>query len=811
MPPKPSNNLSLWTPPLRPFSEDEKLFSQEPFKCLFTERLHAKVTRRSVHSWGSVPAELQTLAWMEFASDFLTYCIGCEVVSEMPEEDLRQSWEVILNVLYTRFDSKGSAEGDAAARDLLLKEQMQQVHKGHFRNYAEDNIPAEFSWGEDIEEREAQSNDEDISRLENYTYIEQDMADDDDDPMDEDYIPEFVPTRPALRRQPVPSLPAPEPSASPSPAELPNQWCKHMKVFFYPMVAPKLRRSKKDLVDDYRAMRDLPKRVYQSAAFQTSLQESGLLDCMKEVCRAGNLLETSHDDVEASFRFHNWKVAYGEILCKWIEPIMSLAEYKARQPQSDPEFKFTEKDVLNLFTFMSAHPQMHPWAHNPMAAYFLESEHLFDFHSRTWLRPRLEALGYPSHRELMKRVRDEAWRPSSSAAANGESTPLTESIPTSPSSSVPLTGGQKRNLKRRKREDAEKLEKAGTEAQPGEGGCSRCRNRPSEERCVRVLEVFECPEAKKLIGAAMTCAAKGDRLKPLPPPKPKDGSQAHPRHIRYFNPEDKGFIWLKPRPETMQRCQQDITRLFWMKKDGSWEWVGGVRFNAMSKETLDQLLGNHRLVIIRALRRRADMQAWAYGTMTGTGLRSPMGGKVGDVFGPYACHEGKTPDDMRALYRHAVDVDVLVEFGTTIVPTMKKEIKLLTKRVDSNTLGAYALATFYCTNYISCNHSDEDVRPEDLDDAGGCRPCVSLQQEGTDKTRHEWDFAMTKFGVVIETHANTIWCFNGRHEHGSIIPSQSSIDKKAVSKGDHNTAKKTTAVRADKIRQIREGMGLRGV
>lgn len=82
--------------------------------------------------------------------------------------------------------------------------------------------------------------------------------------------------------------------------------------------------------------------------------------------------------------------------------------------------------------------------------------------------------------------------------------------------------------------------------------------------------------------------------------------------------------------------------------------VGGVRYQAMSPEILAQLLDNHRRVSVRGVRRREDMQAWAYGTMTGSGPRQPMGGAKGDGYGPYACHSGDTPDDIRALFRHAV-------------------------------------------------------------------------------------------------------------------------------------------------------------
>jgi len=48
------------------------------------------------------------------------------------------------------------------------------------------------------------------------------------------------------------------------------------------------------------------------------------------------------------------------------------------------------------------------------------------------------------------------------------------------------------------------------------------------------------------------------------------------------------------------------------------------------------------------------MHDWAYGTMTATGSRQASGGALGDTYGPYACHTGNTPDDIKALFRHAV-------------------------------------------------------------------------------------------------------------------------------------------------------------
>jgi hypothetical protein len=175
------------------------------------------------------------------------------------------------------------------------------------------------------------------------------------------------------------------------------------------------------------------------------------------------------------------------------------------------------------------------------------------------------------------------------------------------------------------------------------------------------------------------------------------------------------------------------------------------------------------------------MQAWAYGSMTGAGACQPMGGIKGDVYGPYACHRGDTPDDIRALFRHAAvriyssyifywltstqDSDVLVEIGTSIVPSLRSDVITMTNVDEVTRMGKHGLTCFSCTNYISALHEDRDIGLEDVggrrkskDCEGGCYPCAQLEQTGTDKSRHEWDFAYIGIGIVIETWPNTVWC-----------------------------------------------------
>jgi hypothetical protein len=70
-----------------------------------------------------------------FASDWLSFALGGEVVTRIPEEDVKLRWEIILDVFFMRFSHKGSAEGDETALDILQVAQMKHARKTDFYAY----------------------------------------------------------------------------------------------------------------------------------------------------------------------------------------------------------------------------------------------------------------------------------------------------------------------------------------------------------------------------------------------------------------------------------------------------------------------------------------------------------------------------------------------------------------------------------------------------------------------------------------------------------------------------------------------------
>ncbi|KAJ6624677.1 hypothetical protein B0H10DRAFT_2005590, partial [Mycena sp. CBHHK59/15] len=258
-----SPGCKLWTPQLRPYVDDEEVCQEDPIKTYLAARLTSGpfTTRQGgSRQWELLQPQLDTPRWAEFASDWLAYCLGGEIVSKMPEEALAHSWHIILDVLFLRYSHSGTEGGDELALKLLLAAQFK-----NFRAYVD--APAEFCWLDDIDRRETWAGDSDAGdRDSDWEEIDDpdEYYDDEDDPMeglsgDHDYIPDYV-------QFSAPPCAAALPTDRPLPpgdcSELPYKWYQRIQAFFYPQVDPKGPRSKKDVVDDLKEMRNLKPRNY---------------------------------------------------------------------------------------------------------------------------------------------------------------------------------------------------------------------------------------------------------------------------------------------------------------------------------------------------------------------------------------------------------------------------------------------------------------------------------------------------------------------------------------------------------------------
>jgi hypothetical protein len=96
--------------------------------------------------------------------------------------------------------------------------------------------------------------------------------------------------------------------------------------------------------------------------------------------------------------------------------------------------------------------------------------------------------------------------------------------------------------------------------------------------------------------------------------------------------------------------------------------------------------------------------------------------------------------------------------AAAIYPMIGRTHKKLSKHSGVNRLGSAGFSSFYCTNYMSPQHFDKDVKlsnffPDEDDDFFSL--CIQLDIS----TAHpdEFDFAYTQWGVVIRTVSNCFW------------------------------------------------------
>ncbi|KAJ7787382.1 hypothetical protein B0H14DRAFT_3505641 [Mycena olivaceomarginata] len=677
-PPERPKHVRVWTPRLRLYTEDEAVFLEEPFA---TELVSTLCEPR----------------FIEHLADWLCFTLGAEIAEDLGLESLVPGQELFVDVLFTRYLYGGTSEGDTIAYKLLEAAQIDQVK--YYRGFGD--TPADFSLAQDFDARETLdsdsehesdwegSNDDDVLMDDTDTdYVpepaDESMGDMSPPPSDSESdldLPCFVrqPTHKKLRVVPkVPLLPPDDQSSQIC------RWIHHIQEFFYSDV-PGVRDSRL-VVDDLVEMRAVPARVYNSEAFQCISEESGLIELLHKIARPGNLIETTQVDIEESFCWWDWKIAYAELIVRWLQPVITEAEWEEVRPKTDdPKFQFDAEKARGLLKFISDRPEMHPWGFNPMA---------------------------------------------SQEGASGKV----------------------------------KAEKEVKEADPplASKGCSKCAGLPDDQHCIRLIWVTR-RNCAHLIGGALTCAPPGSRLRPKSVKRKKGAVKRAHRPVKYYHPlKDLKMEVVEHRPDVYERCGKDIVRFMYKHVNTKAKMVGGVRFKAFSDKTLEHLIHNHRLVKVRAIRRRSIMQRWAYGSMTATGSRQASGGRRGDTYSAYACHRGDTPDDIKALFSEAMATDTIIAAGNTICPGLKTRLEGLTATSGVNYLGRTGVSNFTCSNYISCIHPDSDFGLEDLEAErgrnnarGDLSPCVQLVKSGCGPD--DYNFAYVRWGVVVRTMANTVW------------------------------------------------------
>ncbi|KAJ7204846.1 hypothetical protein GGX14DRAFT_398173 [Mycena pura] len=102
--------------------------------------------------------------------------------------------------------------------------------------------------------------------------------------------------------------------------------------------------------------------------------------------------------------------------------------------------------------------------------------------------------------------------------------------------------------------------------------------------------------------------------------------------------------------------------------------VGGVQYQAFSKESLHDLRHNHSLAAKYAMKKKRGKKTQVGGTMRLVGSRHATGGGRGDKYRMYAHHSADTEEGVEALMAAARDSDTLLNAVRAWAPEAFKEI-----------------------------------------------------------------------------------------------------------------------------------------
>ncbi|KAF9058881.1 hypothetical protein BDP27DRAFT_1453650 [Rhodocollybia butyracea] len=307
------------------------------------------------------------------------------------------------------------------------------------------------------------------------------------------------------------------------------------------------------------------------------------------------------------------------------------------------------------------------------------------------------------------------------------------------------------------------------------GLCKHCFNEPPINQCVQdklttflTWEEVKCkyPEFD-LEGAGISCAPRGHRVMPVPPPQihNKDGSiKEHKPITNIYHPiDDLHLMIIEANQEIINRCGRHIVRLIDSQTNQLHDFI---YFNAFPVDILDSMVTNNEKDSgVKALNRERSekMLYWSRGDMVSIGSRIPKGGAKGTSYDTYRGMVATSKETICLLFDHARDSLAILESARSVDSTLVSKLKEVSK--ECNRLGISGANIYRCQNYQAPVHNE-------IDASQGL--CAQLWHKGKDEWL-EWGFFNLQLGYLIKTQSNTLWSFDSSHMHGTNLPSQESL------------------------------------
>ncbi|KAL0570460.1 hypothetical protein V5O48_011498 [Marasmius crinis-equi] len=358
------------------------------------------------------------------------------------------------------------------------------------------------------------------------------------------------------------------------------------------------------------------------------------------------------------------------------------------------------------------------------------------------------------------------------------------------------------------------------------GSCPKCADETDlAKKCFQYIYVRKNPDTAKMAsfkGHGISKVPPDQQMKPIIPKskskaKGKGGERGKIKEILSFDEvcKDVPMKWISPDEAVLKRCGK---MTFFFCDAGTKKKLHFVTYGAFPPEELERMVRHSRNTWrVPPVRRGKQFKRWTSGVMESYGKRVASGGRPGDGYVYYSnSDKDENLDDFEStgvVFDIAYDSMVVLDTSEVYHKDLVAELK---EKGDACGMKAIAGVNIYrCTNYTAPLHCDQDAAPS---------LCCQLEKRGTKEEWGEYGFCSLEYGYAFETRENTLWSFDASTVHGTMLPSQDTLDKTkqvlrlrggageaeageaapvAISTGDHMTVRKRDNVRAWRLRQVR--------
>ncbi|KAJ8072831.1 hypothetical protein PM082_016390 [Marasmius tenuissimus] len=548
-------------------------------------------------------------------------------------------------------------------------------------------------------------------------------------------------------------------------------------------------------------MRKVLRAVYSRKEFL--VEKSKLANDILRISHPAFYVEFNSPHNERLICAHAIGVALGWELDKWSESLYCCLESPVSPEYPDISPAATEAENRAMAggkIFIDAlrqNPTLIPTAGDPASVFFLCSEANFVSSWHRWLKWHLSALKYEvsgQNPPTIYRLTFQYLNQVQERAVEGEKSWL--DVQACDVLRTIIT----RTLQLKKRRKLfSKLIRAGKKGKKGQD-CEICKELPSEQRCWSTFRAQQNTDAEylqSLRGAGITLVPPGEQMRAKQRADSEGNSIA-----KIVSAENLSRI--AANSDILRRCGCQIIVI--EDQDYPGKMVDFVFFNPFPPEELKLLIEHHNTSSdVRPLIRGGQFKFFSTGTMTPSGSRVATGGNAADGYVAYAGITAETADGINILFNHTESSMMLFEAAKLVNPDLVEDHYKASACCDR--VGLSGTNLYVCNDYTTALHSDDDA----------VRSLSCQLVKNVDTKYDEYGFANLTYGYYIATTANMLWSFDAHDVHGTILPSQQTVDslkstlrlQGGASRGDHATVTTQNKLRAEQDEAVCRNYNLR--